>query len=138
MNYRHVDEYERSQVDPRWTAGPYDYHEARRGPQLRDGVRAHGPEPIAARVPGERVHRGIAATQHHDFGPSVPERLHEHRIHPHVRLHPGSPRLERLGTPDFAAGTGDGGIVGDVLRLEGKHAYSPPREDPTQRRHDKR
>src|SRR2546422_2710925 len=136
--HRHVDEVARSQIDLGWTAGSFDDDEIRCGPQLSEGLADHGPEPITASFPRERAHRGVAASKHHDFRASVPERLHEHGIHPHVRLHPGRLRLERLGASDFAARPGDGGVVGDVLRLEWKNSHSPPDEDTTQRRHDER
>ena len=131
----HVDDVAVAQVRLGRAARPLGDHEFQAVAEPGERTGHDGPEAGLALAPGEVGRATVGASEAHDLGTRVGERLEEDGVHVDVRLHARGTGLERLRPADFAAIGRDGGVVGHVLALEGGDGDpAPPGESAEGRR----
>lgn len=126
VRHAHVDDVPLAQVDLRGTPGALNEQQVSVLAEPRQRFGDHGPQRLAPLevVASRESRRGYSADN--DLAAAAMLGFEENRVHVHAWGSSGGARLESLRAADFAAVRGDGGIVGHILRLEGRHAYPAP------------
>ena len=134
LGHRHVDNVAFPQIDLRRAAGALDDHAVHSAFQLVVGVL----DPFAQRRFVLMVFHGCHGAHgfavHDHLTAAVAGGLEEHRIHPHVRLHPRRLCLRDLRPTHLESIAGDEGIERHVLRLEWRGMQPVLLHDAQQRR----